>query len=331
MNPDSCAGGGDLRHSVVMLNGLSVALRALLLSLVVGLLSACADTHSLPGGELALDAANAQRIFGGEDVEKGDSLLNFVVAIDSEGIGSREIDCTGTLIHKRVVLTAGHCMDLPELFIKTAHIRFRTLDFDESTERNERLQVAAGNTRRALNIVRPQRWNELFKADPRDRARLGYDVALILLDQDAPEGTRPVRLSSFNPSSSTLSTLTTVGFGAESGTLESFEGQRSLFLHGAGPLRRVDLTRLPREESEMHFETYQQLKGICYGDSGAPALINMFGQWVQIGVASYVTNAGTEVCRQKGFFLKLGFKTESGETLHEWIQRSVLELTKLAP
>lgn len=225
------------------------AWRAFILLLAFALLSACAETSSRTPGELTLDPARAQRIFGGTEVEKGSELLDFVVAVDSRGVADREINCTGTLIHKRIVLTAGHCMDFPDLFVKSAQIRFRSRDFAYANEENESLKVAEAFTRRALAIVRPPRWDELRQDDPHNRERLGYDVALILLDEEAPEGTTPVTFSDLKPEFSVMKQLTTVGFGAEGGTLDVVDGHRNLLLHGAGPLRLVTLMRSPDRKS----------------------------------------------------------------------------------
>lgn len=313
----------------------SSARRRRVLSLLFGIalvagLGACAPDARHDAPALELRDGDAARILGGTEVEAGDALLDFVVAIEARGENDRPLECTGTLIHRRVVLTAAHCVDTPELFTASARIRFRTRHFGADTETPTDVDGRVGTAayvRGAVGVLRPPRWDELLRTDPGNRERLRYDVALVILDLPAPAGARPVPLDPMIPSFTNLPRLTTVGFGAEGGSLDIVSGQRELLLYGAGPLRQVTVMRSPVEDGAPHFDTFQNSKGICHGDSGAPALVRAFGRWVQIGVASFVTNNGRNVCRRKGYFLKLGYASADGKgSMYDWIQRTLNDI-----
>lgn len=295
----------------------------------VAALSACAGGNpgALSEDSLAVDSVEGQGILGGTEVTAEDELLDFIVAIEAEGFAGRSIHCTGTLIHPRVILTAAHCTEDNEDYLHSVQVRFRSLKFGaDVTAEGARDLTSPRVTRFAERVVRPARWNELLRDDPANRERLRYDVALLVLTRPAPPSTRPVPFQAYDGGFVGLPRITTAGYGATGGHFEMIQGQRVLFSEGDGTLRQVEITRSPREESPVHFDTYQWSKGICHGDSGAPALTRILGHWVQIGVASYVTNLGTSACRKKGYFLSLAGTLTNEDSLANWISAQLAAL-----
>jgi hypothetical protein len=291
-------------------------------------LAACADIQGREAAELSLGQGDSQKIFGGELVAAEDPLLDFVVAIEATSKSGRAIECTGTLVHPRVILTAAHCTEDSSEYLSTLRIRFRKLQFHPKPGANNQNNLRRDSlSRRAVQVRRPERWDDLLKNDPRNIVRTNYDLALVLLKEAAPGNTRPVLLLPLTKNTSSLPTLTAVGYGAEGGFIEDINGVRILTTNGAGPLRKVELTRSPREDSPHRFDSFQLNKGICYGDSGGPALTQVFGRWVQIGLASYVTHSPEEICKRKGFFLNIGYVEGGERPMANWISDTVEQLT----
>lgn len=242
------------------------------LSLVVAMLCSlmgCAGESSDGVEDGDFDATSSEIING-----QADNGHPAVVAIrwqvtTAKGTGGSI--CTGTLVAPRTVLTAGHCVR-PE----DASMRFSNYEVVFGSNANSatarRLPVAS--------VVPHPRYNpQVFGA---------FDIGVVLLAADAPVKPIPVAKSLPNL---TGRPVTHVGFGH---TVSINRETKS----GAGG-QKFMLTLPVTEHSNITLRTGNGQSGICNGDSGGPALANMNGGEVVVGVHSYIDDV--DRCLRNGY------------------------------
>ncbi|MBP9113450.1 MAG: trypsin-like serine protease [Polyangiaceae bacterium] len=223
-------------------------LSALLLTSVSALSMGCAS-----GAEEEGVATSADSIVGGV-LERGYAA---VVAIgDSSGPF-----CSGTVVSRRVVVSAAHC--------------------------------AGGVTRVffGANAYRPDRTLRVAREIPHPRYNefsMTNDLLVIELAEDAPVAPMPLyRGSIANTSEFVGPDLTFVGYGMSNGRTGAGFGQKRSVqfpINKVGPATvggtagRIDATQF-----------YYRLSGAntCGGDSGGPSFLNVGGKEFLVGVTSY--------------------------------------------
>jgi len=207
---------------------------------------------------VTVHAGDARAIVGGAP----DTTHVAVVAIQpvspSCGQPPTEIQCTGTLVAPRIVVTAAHCLN----DVDTAQLMAVTFAADVAT-------ATDADRVRAIDARIDPTWTSGVD-----------DVALLRLEQDAPVA--PATLDLTSPAKTSAS-VTVVGFGADGAgnTGKRLSGTALVGTVGAGD-----------------FEISASPAMTCNGDSGGPAFETEGSGEQIVGITSYGNEActtGTEM------------------------------------
>lgn len=130
--------------------------------------------------------APASALSGGKPARAGDRLTRatvFITALTPSGRNRAQVgNCTGILIERQLVLTAGHCLSElggPSLVVAQF--------FDRSNRVAATIQVAAGS-------LHPDYAGRASADDPKPEL-LGADLAVLRLADPAPADRRPIALA----------------------------------------------------------------------------------------------------------------------------------------
>ena len=201
-------------------------------------------------------SSSAFAILGGRSVMANtlDLHVAFLYVEDTQSV------CTGTLIHPKVILTAAHCVQTRPRGVRVA--------FGVSPISGQYVK------RMSTQILIHEQY--LKGTDSRN------DVALVLLDKPAPSNHLPVLVAPFDfPLRSGLF-FTALGYGKNQDTQHS---------SGMGHLREHDFEVGPLTAQSQEFILDQTAgAGICSGDSGGPALMELNKKVYVVGIASAVWN-----------------------------------------
>ncbi len=199
-------------------------------------------------------------ILGGTEVPEGEYMEVVLLVANA---GGYQYNCTGTLISRRVVMTAAHCLDLDNFGPENLSVRFGRSQADSVRVRVDDF------------MIHPD-W---------DSDRLRQDIALIRLADDPPAGATPV------PQLPDSLALTADDVGAEV-TFVGF-GINDLGLQATKIMMTTTLTTVCTRLYGCHFAQQnticidQEPTGICSGDSGGPVFIERQGVRYVAGVNSY--------------------------------------------
>ena len=197
--------------------------------------------------------------------------------------------CTGTLIDTEVVLTAGHCVYMPEEGI------------DLINENTNDLEIVGGSNMDihytwASRIIKHDKWNGNIY-DP-----LAVDLAIIYLEEPV------LGVETYGLSHSPLQ----VG---QNGIIVGYGNNTN---SGGDTVHREGTTKVIELKGEKVFELGYPT-GTCRGDSGGPFFASQDDKWVVAGVTSY--GVGTECLAHMGNW------DVNVYTYREWINSIVEELT----
>ncbi|WII72454.1 trypsin-like serine protease [Bdellovibrio sp. 22V] len=255
------------------------------------LATACAPTSSVD----SITTSEAQNsIVGGDKVQSSSLIGRSTVGIYEPNIG---YICSGTLIAKNLVLTAGHCVD-PKA--KNLVVMFAP----------EMRKAAKEQIRAVTNaIVHPDYSTEIREKDM-------YDIAILRFEGEAPAGFQVAPMLFSSEYLQNNGRTIVAGYG-----LSWTIGLKA----GAGTLRTTTLEIDEVDYSSTEVMLGQSVRrGICSGDSGGPAYLQINGQLHVWGVASRGDSLPgflTPKCMLFSIFTRVG--------AHQtWIQDTMAELAK---
>ena len=262
----------------------------IVLFLSVGLIS-CSGNQNQPNQVNGLTTNDA--IIGGEDVLLTDKRFKSVVGIIvADRFSLPFAICTGTLIDTNIVLTAAHCInDQP------AGTQFFIVFGTHLSSRDKIVSIHQATV--AIS-------HRLYDAK---KARDAYDIALVKFNGTAPKDAviAPVLKDKTYLKSGTK--LVVAGFGRDS----SFSGSRS------GQLKFADVKVANSRYSATEFRTSQFFKGICFGDSGGPAFVEINGVYHVAGITNRTNYIGSVDCIFSSYFAR-------ADLFQDWIEQNTILL-----
>jgi secreted trypsin-like serine protease len=228
------------------------AVKLSLFAALVATLGGCAVDSTDADTDLTDVEASSDAIVGGQPT----SGYAAVGALTRDGAPF----CTGTVVTKRAVVTAAHCLAGQS----ASRIRFAL----GPSARSPQASVAVSRI-----VVHPS-W------DPR---AIKNDIGVVILAQDAP--VTPVAVNSSMSSSWVGRSLEFVGYGATNGYTGGGSGTKRVV---SIPISEVGSTQ---------FAYVDDTRNTCFGDSGGPAFArDENNNLVLVGVTSY----GDRTCTQFG-------------------------------
>lgn len=253
--------------------------------LLLLILSACSE-GKLTENSLSQENLQTSPIIGGipSSFKSTESRFSVLIALDSE-FGETSI-CSGTFISNDLILTAAHCV----------------------SDRSSAMQVLYGHNPFSEGHL----YIPIIKAHlpPPGQSHERRDIALIQFSGGLPEGATTLSLAKSEDLAGLKDfNFTSIGYGRSVGLDSSNEAEDGWA--GSGHLRSVVLQTEDYSATDEVFGVNQKEgKGVCFGDSGGPALMTKpDGSRVIVGIASGVNE---DTCSEKSVFMNiLGFR--------EWI------------
>ena len=267
-------------------------------------LAACApkasvDEYSglLTTEDLGSGKNGTQGIFGGEAVLDDDAVLKSTVAIVNLRYG--QIVCTGSLVSKNLVVTAGHCTteDPNHLAILFTNKLPKTR---EAAAASVVRKVIAGETH-------PQWPKNDFATD-----KNWGDIALLRFDGEIPANYAPVRMLSNKTLLVAQGEALLAGFGWTNGRQKT----------EAQGLNKTKVKIENPDFSDSEIQMNQKAgSGACHGDSGGPAFIEVEGQLVLVGVTSRGHDDPNDTCEVFSLYSSVAAQME-------WLKTTAVNLQK---
>ncbi len=269
---------------------------------VMTLITVSCDHSSIPYSE------NSNQIVGGDAFTEEDPIPTYVVLLKTSflGLDGKTLEyayCTGALIKNQYVLTAAHCVKFER--ITTAEVIYPMASKSEEYQ-PQQVKIHAEYTGKNLN---------------RDYEKL-RDIALIKLRDKPPAPYAALPLFETSLAQPQKLSFRALGFGEQHGLVLK-KTQRTF------ELRHIVLDTGNFSTELPYFDVFQTQKGICFGDSGGPALVEVEKQIYIIGIAVDVLfnpmrtfEADYDRCLEKAVYLNTQY-------FKKWIDLHTISETPL--
>ena len=215
------------------------------------LFTGCADMESIDDNS----TTSTDKIIGGKVSKDHPAVVGLMF--------KKSISCTGTLITKRSVLTAAHCLVVNNRN-RTIINEPNSVVFTKGKKRIQKIRVVGSN-------IHPN-----YDAD-----NLINDLAILYLAEESQQ--EPMKIYTEDPSLLNNGEATIVGFG---------ETKRGSY----GVKRRAQMRFIGNDDDYVYVQSpNKKHRSSCYGDSGGPVLVDSRSTTYIAGVLSY---GSTIKCRR---------------------------------
>ncbi|WP_413584802.1 S1 family peptidase [Bdellovibrio sp. HCB274] len=228
--------------------------------LPVVLLAACSPQHSGP-----VPTAQEDRIINGKSVARDSQVANATVALMLVDGDRLRTFCTGTLVSKDLIVTAGHCLEPSQSGYEVV-VSFGSETFSSKEDGDIREIDRAYS----YDMVTPQ----MGDGTSRNINEL-RDVALIKLRTSAPKWAVPVAILGSDANLGAGQEVLLAGFGR---TNEKVAAMSKYLLTTHVKIVSVQDNKITVDQT--------QGTGACWGDSGGPAFLQTEKGLVVVGATS---------------------------------------------
>ncbi|WP_413557377.1 S1 family peptidase [Bdellovibrio sp. HCB209] len=262
--------------------------------LITGMLAAAALTACAPASQNGTVAAdNNAQIIGGEKVQPGSRIIRSTVALYDTKVGAL---CSGTVIAQDIILTAAHCVG--------PNPKAMFVIFNNEVEKAPKQQI---------RIVKAAIVNKDYSETRRDNTA---DIALVRFEGALPTGYAPAKILKNSGLLREGTSTIVAGYGLN---------RSWVFKSGAGVLRTTSLNIADPNLTATEASLQQSLKkGVCSGDSGGPAYLDINGELHVWGVASRSDALPTRLTPDC-FLMSIYTRTDA---YTQWIADNMAELQK---
>lgn len=261
----------------------SKILKIALASIGLVFFAACEKKTQVRGAEAEV-SGDVQKIVGGVEVASSTLVNNIFVMIVSDNNGTPQV-CTGTFISSHHLLTAAHCVN-------------NTVDDLSLVTGVKPLGTEQALTLTPIRVDRHEKYNPSSKMDRNDIAIITVAESIGLEPNEIPQ-LPSLELAAKIEEAQNLQFLA-VGYGKTGATLE--------YERSEGILRSVKL-RTDFKNENIFLINQTNGRGVCYGDSGGPALKLYHGTHYVIGVASGIDHSETsqeiDECQGRALYMNI--------------------------